>query len=367
MELSVVILNYNVRYFLELCIKSVQAAIADIDAEIIVIDNNSSDKSCEMIMQLFPEVHLIKNTENLGFSKANNLAVKKAKGKYVCILNPDTVVTENTFKTLLEFANSKNNLGVVGCKLIDGSGKLLPESKRNIPYVSAAVFKLLGNTKRYYASHLSENRVGKVDVLVGAFMLMKRKLYDELGGFDEDYFMYGEDIDLSYRVLKSGKDNYYYGEETIIHYKGESTLKDKNYAKQFFGAMQIFYKKHFKKNLIFDSLVWLGIRLAYLMREEQESKDQTISKYYFVSDRQNKKLEDKLDKKLILQSKLNSFEDNTEIIFDANYLKYQQIVEKILEISEIDKAITYKILPNNSNFIIGSDQKFSQGTKIIFE
>ena len=222
MKLSVVILNYNVRYFLELCLQSVEAALEGIPSEIIVIDNNSDDASCEMVVSKFPSVTLIKNAVNVGFSKANNQAVEVAKGEYVCILNPDTVVSEDTFLKVMDFADSKSNLGIVGCRLIDGAGDFLHESKRNIPLVSIAIKKILGNSNRYYANHVSEYGVGKVDVLVGAFMLIRQDVYKLLGGFDEDYFMYGEDIDLSYKSLKSGYDNYYYGDVSVIHYKGES-------------------------------------------------------------------------------------------------------------------------------------------------
>ncbi len=216
MKLSVVILNYNVKFFLELCLKSVEQAITSIDAEIIVVDNDSLDGSCDMVKQKFPLVRLISNQDNVGFAKANNEGVKAAKGEYICILNPDTVVAEDTFVQLLEFAESKPDLGAIGCKLIDGSGKFLPESKRNVPVVKVALQKIFGNGKNYYANHINVNEIGKVDVLVGAFMLMKKDTYNQVNGFDEDYFMYGEDIDLSYKLLHSGFHNYYYGETTCI-------------------------------------------------------------------------------------------------------------------------------------------------------
>ena len=189
------------RYFLELCLKSVQKAITTLDAEIIVVDNNSTDESCKMIKQLFPEINLIENKQNFGFSKGNNLGVAIAKGEYICILNPDTVVAEDTFTSIIAFADKQKNLGIVGCKLIDGTGQFLPESKRNIPTVEVALKKIIGDSKKYYAKHLDENTTGKAAILVGAFMLMKRNLYRKMNGFDEDFFMFGEDIDISYRVL----------------------------------------------------------------------------------------------------------------------------------------------------------------------
>ena len=189
MQLSVIILNYNVRYFLELCVLSVQKAILNLDAEIIVIDNNSTDDSCAMMTQRFPEIKLIQNKENLGFPKGNNIAVKEATGKYICILNPDTVVSEDTFEKVMAFAQKQSDLGIVGCKLIDGTGNFLPESKRGIPKPWVAFTKIFGLYKwfpksslvnKYYAQHLNENQTGKVDILVGAFMVMKRKLYNEM-------------------------------------------------------------------------------------------------------------------------------------------------------------------------------------------
>ncbi|MBP0905144.1 glycosyltransferase family 2 protein [Mariniflexile gromovii] len=360
MKLSVVILNYNVRYFLELCLKSVQAAITTIDAEIIVVDNNSKDASCQMVKDLFPEVVLIENKENFGFSKGNNIGVSQAKGEFLCILNPDTVVAEDTFTSILKFAENTANLGIVGCKLIDGVGAFLPESKRNIPYVNTAFKKILGNSKSYYANHLNENETGKVDIFVGAFMWMKRDLYTKVNGFDEDYFMYGEDIDLSYKVLKAGFDNYYFGETTIIHYKGESTLKDKHYARRFYGAMQIFYKKHFKKNILFDMFVWFGIRIVFLFRKSSVNKKKHVSGYVFISDKINSKLQAALSKKISLQSHIENLENATELIFDGNILSYKSIIS-MMEGVDKNKSITYKILPKNANFILGSDHAISRG------
>ena len=364
MKLSVVILNYNVHYFLELALKSVCAAISEIDAEIIVVDNDSSDGSCEMVKTLFPEVILVENKENLGFSKGNNIGVKLAKGEYLCILNPDTVVAEDTFTKLLEFADKKKNLGIVGCRLMNGSGTFLPESKRNIPCVKVSLKKILGYPDQYYANHLAEESQGEVDILVGAFMLIKKSVYNAVGGFDEDYFMYGEDIDLSYKVLTAGYKNYYYGGTTVIHFKGESTLRDKDYARRFYGAMQIFYEKHFKQNIIFDLVVWLGIKLAFIFRGNRKNEIKAVSEYVFMSKEVNNKLELKLQKKLNLSNQLVSAKTDAEIIFDANQMSYKDIINHI---KNTNKVLTYKILPNKSHFIIGSNNGFSQGEVIVFE
>jgi len=365
MQLSVIILNYNVRYFLELCLKSVLEATKLIEAEIIVVDNNSQDDSCEMIKRLFPNVILIENKENFGFSRGNNIAAKQAKGEYVCILNPDTVVAEDTFTELLDFSVKQKNLGIVGCRLIDGTGRFLPESKRNVPTPLVSLQKMFGISKTYYANHLNKNEIGKADIFVGAFMLMKRSVYNHVKGFDEDYFMYGDDIDLSYKVLKAGFKNYYFGQNTIIHYKGESTLKDKVYAKQFYGAMQIFYKKHFKRNMVFDTMVWVGIKFAYFFRKASSIHLKKINEYVLVSDKLDHNLELVLSNNIDLVSKVKPTNKYVEIIFDANILSYKEIISEMSNYKAHELA-TYKIIPNKSSFIIGSNGSKSRGEVITF-
>jgi len=365
LKLSVVILNYNVRYFLELCLKSVQEALKDIDAEIIVVDNNSSDESCQMVNDAFPEVILIQNDKNLGFSKGNNQGVKLAKGEYILILNPDTVVAEDSLKKLLEFADSKKNVGIVGCKLIDGSGKFLPESKRNIPTPKVSIRKIFGNSSSYYANHINENNTYKADILVGACMLLKKEMYQKVGGFDEDYFMYGEDIDLSFKILKLGYDNYFFGDTTILHFKGESTLKDKTYDKHFYNAMRIFYKKHFKKNMLFDVMVSLGLFFARVFKSNLQNETKQVDRYLLQSDKTWVKLSSKLNKPIIYNIPFSNVQDFTEIIFDANYLSYKDIINQMASIGK-NKLVTFKILPKNSNFILGSNSNKSRGEVVIF-
>jgi len=366
LKLSVVILNYNVRYFLELCLNSVHEAITSIDAEIIVVDNNSKDESCNMIRKLFPEVTLIENKENLGFSKGNNQGVAIAKGEYICILNPDTVVAEDTFVKLIKFASPKDNPGIIGCKFIDGTGHFLPESKRNIPTVKVATNKIFGNSNKYYANHLNQDETGKVDILVGAFMFVKRNVYNQVNGFDEDYFMYGEDIDLSYRILNAGFNNFYFSQTTVIHYKGESTLNDINYAKRFYNAMQIFYKKHFKSNMFFNAFVWLGIKIAFIIRTEPKVSSSKIERYALIFNQLPVKFVSMLTKPIELNPDLKTIKPNTEIVFDVNALSYKEIIE-IINNNEINSKATFKILPKNSNFIIGSNSSKSQGEIISFE
>ncbi|MEY8847458.1 glycosyltransferase family 2 protein [Psychroserpens sp. XS_ASV72] len=360
MKLSVVILNYNVRYFLELCLKSVQASIKNLDAEIIVVDNNSSDDSCAMVRSQFPEIKLIENQQNLGFSKGNNIGVSKAKGHYVCILNPDTVVAEDTFEKALAFADSKEDLGALGCRLIDGKGQFLPESKRYVPTPNVAIKKMLGFTDSYYVKTLNEHKTGSVPILVGAFMLLKKKVYVQVNGFDEDYFMYGDDIDLSYKIEKAGYHNYYFGTSTVIHYKGESTLKNKEYAQRFYGAMQIFYLKYFTSNVIFNIMVWFGVRLATWFQKPPKNKPIDTKRVVFISNSINKDLKHTLKKELLLETELKVYQDNTEYILDNNYLSFKSIIE-ILSNTPKNCNATFKILPKKATFIVGSNSSKSRG------
>jgi len=377
MQLSVIILNYNVRYFLELCVLSVQNAIQNIDAEIIVIDNNSQDDSCSMMKQRFPNVKLIENKENSGFPKGNNIGVAVAQGEYICILNPDTVVAEDTFAKVLAFAKKQEDLGIVGVKLIDGTGNFLPESKRGTPTPFVAFTKITGLYKflpktfgKYYAQHLSENETGKVDILVGAFMVMKRELYNEIGGFDENCFMYSDDIDLSYMALQKGKLNYYFHETSVIHYKGESTIKDGTYMKRFREAMNFFYKKHFSVSFLFSVFMEMGIVFFSFVKMFQGKPKTKLSpeNYILVSENEmlREKLEKQLSQKVGLQKITQLFSKNnrTEIIFDQNYIDFKTII-KVLETNK-KNGFTFKILPKSAGFIIGSNSSFDRGEIIQF-
>ena len=385
MQLSVIILNYNVRYFLELCVLSVQNALETIDGEIIVIDNNSSDDSCAMMQKLFPNVKLIQNKENIGFPKGNNIGVAQAQGEYICVLNPDTVVAEDTFVKVLAFAQKQSDLGIVGCKLIDGTGRFLPESKRGVPTPWVAFTKITGLYKlfsgtfgKYYAQHLSENQTGKVAILVGAFMVMKRDLYLEVAGFDEDCFMYSDDIDLSYRVLKEGRFNYYFHETTAIHYKGESTVKDETYMKRFQEAMNFFYKKHFKSVLFFSLFMKIGIVFFSLAKMFQGKPGIKIIPKSYLLYSANQKLADKLH--LVLQKKVLFHDLKTEktvissavkskigaeIILDNEFISFKKCIA-ILESSR-NKGFTFKIIPKNANFLIGSNNSNERGEIIEIE
>jgi len=280
--LSVIIVNYNVAHFLEQALNSVFKALKNVDGEVFVVDNNSVDGSVAMVQAKFPQVHLIANKENVGFSKANNQAICIAQGEYVLMLNPDTVVEEDTFEKCLHFMDETPDAGGLGVKMVNGKGEFLPESKRGIPFPSVAFYKLFGlsklfpNSQRFGAYHLTyldEDEIHSVEVLSGAFMMLRKSVLDQVGLLDEDYFMYGEDIDLSYRILKGGYKNYYFPETRIIHYKGESTkIGSLNYVHVFYKAMQIFAKKHFSQknarlyNVLINCAIWFRASLAALKR-----------------------------------------------------------------------------------------------------
>ncbi len=276
MHLSVIIVNYNVKYFLEQCLCSVKTACRNIDAEIFVIDNNSTDGSSAFLEPKFPEVNFIWNSGNMGFAKANNQALSVARGDYILFLNPDTIVPEDCFEKCIGFFKANPNTGALGVHMIDGTGNFLKESKRSYPSPLTSLYKLTGLTRmfprsktlaKYYLGNLSENENHEVDVLAGAFMMAPKTVLATTGGFDEMFFMYAEDIDLSYRIQKAGFANFYFSETSIIHFKGESTQKGSlHYVRMFYKAMGLFVKKHYSTGRagIFNILIWGGIFLRGL-------------------------------------------------------------------------------------------------------
>jgi GT2 family glycosyltransferase len=379
MQLSVIILNYNVRYFLEQCVRSVQAAIQGLDAEIIVVDNASSDDSCAMMKSEFPDILLIQNAANVGFPKGNTIGVDQAKGEFICILNPDTVVAEDTFTKLFDFVKGKTNLGMVGCQLIDGSGQFLPESKRGIPTPWVAFTKITGLYKffpswsictKYYAQHLFPNQTGEVEILVGAFLFMRKEVYTEVGGFDENCFMYADDIDLSYSLLKKGYINWYFAETTVIHYKGESTLRDHNYMLRFQEAMQFFYRKHFGQS-VFSWFFMIGLRVGaflFSLQKKQQAISQVkpISSYVLVSSQEALRatLEIQLQAPVIRTEDLQIQPGlaNREVLFDADFISNKACIAQMKHLSKA--GLTFKIKPKNARFILGSNHSNDRGTVV---
>ena len=283
-KLSVVIVSYNVCYFLEQALLSVRAAAARLGApvEVFVVDNHSQDDSVGMVRARFPEVILIENQDNPGFAKANNQALRQATGQYRLLLNPDTLVAEDALRTCCEFMDAHPRGGGLGVRMLDGQGRFLPESKRGLPTPAVAFYKISGlaglfprsrTFGRYHLGFLSEDEAHEVDVLSGAFMLLRAEALAQVGLLDEDYFMYGEDIDLSYRLLRGGWQNWYFPGARILHYKGESTRRTSvNYVLVFYRAMVIFARKHFAPgrarafSLLLNAAIWARAGLALLQR-----------------------------------------------------------------------------------------------------
>lgn len=266
-DITIVIVNYRVKYFLEQTLRSVQEAINGLQAEVYVIDNNSGDDSIEHSKRLFPWVKFVENKKNVGFARANNQGIVAAQGEFTLILNPDTVITRDSVHKPIEWMREHPDCGAVGVRMVDGNGVFLPESKRAFPTPWASFCKIFGLSKlfpyspvfaKYHLRYLSDREPHQVDILSGAFMLCRTLLLHQVGGFDEDFFMYGEDIDLSYRLVKAGKHNWYLPVE-IIHYKGESTKKDSmRYVRVFYEAMLIFYRKHYPR------FSWIGYPIVQL-------------------------------------------------------------------------------------------------------
>jgi len=256
-KLSIVIVNYNVTQLLRNCLISIEKYSDGVDYEVIVIDNKSTDSSWGDLIPEFPKVHFIASEINGGFAKANNNAIETATGEYLLILNPDTELEGFYLNEILDFADSKTNFGCLGVRMHDANGNFLPESKRSVPDMINSFEKLFTNFKKknsksYYRNDVDEYGAAEVEVITGAFFLVKKSVYEKVGGLDESYFMYGEDIDLCYTLLNNGYQNYYYGKASILHHKGESTVKDEVYLERFYGAMQIFIDKYYRQSILYN-------------------------------------------------------------------------------------------------------------------
>jgi GT2 family glycosyltransferase len=269
MKLSIIIVNYNVTELLRNCLLSIQKYIEGSEYEVIVIDNASADASWGDLIPEFPKFNFISSESNGGFAKANNTAIETAQGEYLLILNPDTEFEGFYMKDVLHFADSQGNFGCLGVRMHDAKGEFLPESKRSVPDMFNSFEKLFtnfkkNNSKSYYRNDIDENDIAEVDVITGAFLLIKKEIYKKVGGLDETYFMYGEDIDLCYTLLKNGYKNYYYGKASILHHKGESTVRDEVYLERFYGAMQIFINKYYKESKpVQYSFLKAGLKLRH--------------------------------------------------------------------------------------------------------
>lgn len=274
MKVSVIIVHYQVKDLLRNCILSIKKYFQGFEYEIIVVDNNSPDSTWKSLISEFPEVNFLALDKNYGFSKANNIGVKAAKGEYVYILNPDTEIEGDYFQEILDFADNQEKFGALGLRMHNLKGEFLPESKRSVPALINSFEKLFttfnNNSKTYYRNDVDEFGIAEVEIMTGANLLLKRSVYEEVGGFDERYFMYGEDIDLCYTILRKGYKNFYYGKYSLLHYKGESTVKDKVYLDRFFGAMNIFIGKYYKRQKPFQYLLMkIGLKLKHSLESRK--------------------------------------------------------------------------------------------------
>jgi len=307
-KISIIIVSYNVKYFLEQCLFSVKKAIGQWpvlsaepgSAEVFVVDNHSSDGTIEYLAPRFPSVQFISNIENTGFSKANNQMLPMVKGKFVLFLNPDTVLPEDFFQKCIPFMENDPDIGAIGVQMIDGKGHFLKESKRGFPTLWASFSRLSGLTAlfphsklfaKYYLGHVDKNATHEVEALSGACMMVNQEVLDKTGGFDERFFMYAEDIDLSFRIHKSGYRNFYFADTTIIHFKGQSTTKDLRYVKLFYGAMIQFVEKHYsnRQGGLYIEFLKTAIRLRRLfafssMRLKEKTTGIKVPKLFLMGD-----------------------------------------------------------------------------------
>ena len=361
MKLSVIIVNYNVKFYLEQCLRSVRKALVGIDAEVIVIDNHSRDGSVEYLSERFPDYTFISSNHNLGFARANNRAIAQSKGEYVLLLNPDTVVSEDSLSTVLDFMDSHERAGATGVRMIKVDGSDALESRRGIPSPMTSFYKMSGlcsrfpNSRRYgkyYMSFLSWSEAAQIEIVSGAFCMLRRKALDEVGLLDEDYFMYGEDIDLSYRLLKGGWENWYVPVK-ILHYKGESTQKSSfRYVHVFYEAMLIFFRKHFGHlSFLFTLPVQLAIyakafialltMVLHKMRRSLGFVDSSLKcdplYVFYVSAQQREKCELFVKRKGLRAEIYDAVKDNSEgcsykqgehrqyIVFDMTTYSYNDV------------------------------------------
>lgn len=383
MDLSIIIVNYNAKAFLDLCLQSVKGAIKGMDAEVLVVDNASTDGAPAMVRSKHSWVKLIANSENTGFSKANNQGIKEAAGSYIVIQNPDTIVAEDSYVKCLSYFKEKISAGALGVKMLDGSGAFLPESKRGIPSPKTAFFKAFGFAKlfpkskffsSYYLGHLNPDENNPVEILAGAFICVKKEVLEKAGLFDEDFFMFGEDIDLSYRFIQAGYENWYLADVPIIHFKGESSKKtDETYLNSFFGAMDIFYDKHFSSGggRWLKWAVSLGIKLKriHFKRKAKTNIDADDmaalpEHIYIIGDAGTsgdivKRLLNGKSKVLSIESlsALNKDHYGAALVFTS----LQTFSETIDFMNVHSDKFTYYFLSEDGTFLLGSPKKDSSG------
>jgi GT2 family glycosyltransferase len=387
LKLSVIIVNYNVKYFLEQCLSSVFAAMKETDGEVIVVDNASDDGSVAWLKPRFPSVIFLEEKKNIGFAKANNKALEIAKGEFILFLNPDTILPEDALIKCIEFLQTHPDAGAVGVRMIDGSGNFLPESKRSLPTPSSAFFKLTGFSSlfpsspifsEYSLGNLPEKSVHEVDVLPGAFMMISKKVLELTGGFDEDFFMFGEDIDLSYRIQKNGFRNFYLGNISIIHFKGESTKKGSlNYVRIFYKAMFLFVQKHYKDlgNGWMKALIKTGIAvraflsvLALPIKKEKKSTLEKIKFAVLIGGPTQTAKEILLQynpailfEEVLVEQALSSSLNGDAVVFCIGLLSYKEAIELV----GIRSNYSFKWHGNYTISIVSSDDKNKTGEVLL--
>lgn len=368
MELTVVIVNYRVKYLLDQTLRSVEQATQGITSEVIVVDNQSGDDSISFSRQWHPQASFIENEENVGFARANNQAIMQAHGKYTLILNPDTIITPRCLQEGIGWMQQHPRCGAIGARMNDGNGVFLPESKRAFPTPWVSFCKIFGLSKlfprsplfaKYHLRYLSDLEPQCIDILSGAYMLCRTDVLQQLGGFDEDFFMYGEDIDLSYRIVKAGYENWFLP-TPMIHYKGESTHKNSmRYVRIFYDAMLIFYRKHFPRfNVIFYPIVKLGVmvranlararRLIGKILPTDNKLPSEVWPWVIISDHPQEVAE---------RTSIHAFVDaipangNHNVLIDDGCHSYEQIVDYIREHSDSGR-LAFHIFADRHNIII---------------
>jgi len=357
-------------------------ATGERNVEVWVIDNNSTDGSIEYLQPRFPFVQFIKNSVNQGFSRANNQGLQKAQGKYVLFLNPDTILPEDAFTNCIAFMESTPDAGALGVQMVDGTGQYLKESKRGFPSMWVSFCKMSGLTRwfptskifaRYYMGHLSNQEVNKVDILSGAFMMVKKAVLNKTGGFDEQFFMYGEDIDLSYRLQQAGHFNYYFPHCTIIHFKGESTRKDSKYIRQFYKAMVQFVQKHFRGELawfytgLLEAVIWLRAAITFVSREHEERsiKYQGTPAFYLAGDEKSANEVRSVLSAFPNYSITTNNEEAREWIFcEGPSFLFRQMIEQLKTCPPWLKAFIHS---SGTYTIVGSHSKDQRGFVIVLE
>ncbi len=384
MKLSIIIVSYNAWEFLDLTLGSVQSSISGIDCEVIVVDNASKTDIPAKAKSHYPFITTIHNSENLGFSKANNIGLKQAKGELAILLNPDIIVAEDTFEKVIEFYSQNKNTGGLGLKMINGSGEFLKESKRGLPTPITSFYKVSGLCKafpnssrfaRYYHGNFNMDSEQEVDILSGAFLVQQRDKNGDFTLLNEDYFMYGEDIELSYELKKKFGSNHYFGSCPIIHFKGQSTPNKAEIYNYFYNAMWVFHKKYFKSRSsgLTNFLIWVSIRLIHRYKVftlRFKRKKQTAYKVDKILLNFRKiELQTKIsnifpDSKIeIITDLSNSLDDSGLVIFDLKSIKAKTIIQQM----ELLGKHNYAFVSYNNKYLVINSHNSSKGEVIYFK